>query len=37
MALMFKETKTELPFLDMNDNCTGCCAKTKLVLTDLLF
>ena len=34
MALMFKETNTELPFLYMND---GCCAKTKLVLTDLLF
>ena len=37
MALMFKETNTELLLLDMNDNCTGCCAKTKLVLTDFLF
>lgn len=34
MALMFKERNAEIPLLWM---ITGCCAKTELVLTDLLF
>ena len=34
MALMFKESNAEISLLWM---ITGCCAKTELVLTDLLF